>query len=479
MHLALIAVYSALQVGIGLWLGRSVRTSADFFVARRRLGPALLFASLIAANIGAGSTVGAAGLGYRDGLSAWWWVGSAGLGSVVLAFVIGPRMRDLAARHDLHTIGDYLEFRYSPAVRAVASLVIGLITLMILAGQLVAAAFILHAVAGIPKMAGCVIAGGVMTTYFAAGGLGGTAWVNAAQLVFELTIFIVLVPVAVGGGGGWDEVAGRIAAPPEYWNPWRGGGSGWMYLLFLAPSFMISPGLLQKVYGARDAGAVRVGVGLNAAALLVFALLPVVLGMVARSLHPGLPHRELALPTLLRDDLPTLVGALGMAAIFSTEINTADAILFMLSTSLSRDLYARFLRPRATDADVLRAARWAAVAGGLLGVLLALAAESVIVALTAFYTLLTACLFVPVLIGLYAPRAGAPEALAAMAGGIIGVALGSADAVGLDAPLAGLVGSAAACGVVMAARRRRNTPRTPPRSRTSPGGSPRTGAPAA
>ena len=36
----------------------------------------------------------------------------------------------------------------------------------------------------------------------------------------------------------------------------------------LAPAFVVSPGLLQKVYGAKDAHAVRWGVGLNALGLL-------------------------------------------------------------------------------------------------------------------------------------------------------------------------------------------------------------------
>ena len=38
--------------------------------------------------------------------------------------------------------------------------------------------------------------------------------------------------------------------------------------------------------------------------------------------------------------LPPAVGALALAAVFSAEISTADAVLFMLATSGSRDLYA-------------------------------------------------------------------------------------------------------------------------------------------
>ena len=126
---------------------------------------------------------------------------------------------------------------------------------------------------------------------------------------------------------------------------------------------------------------------------------------------------------VLRDAVPPVVGSLGLAALLSAEHSTADAILFMLATSLSQDLYRRFLRPAAADAEVLRVARLAAVAGTILSVALAILASSVADALSIFYTLLTVSLFVPVIAGLYVPSAGAPEALAAVAGGVGGVVL--------------------------------------------------------
>src|SRR6059058_6660740 len=119
IHLGLLLAYSALLVVLGLVIGRRVSGTKDFFVAGRRLGPGLLFSTMLAANIGGGSTVGATGLGYRDGLSAWWWVGSAGVGSLVLGLAVGPRIRRLAAAHDLRTVGDFLEHRYDRRVRAV------------------------------------------------------------------------------------------------------------------------------------------------------------------------------------------------------------------------------------------------------------------------------------------------------------------------------------------------------------------------
>ena len=72
LHLSLLLIYGLILIGIGLWVGRRVRDTNDFFVAGRRLKPGLLFSTMLAANIGAGSTVGATELGYRIGLSAWW-----------------------------------------------------------------------------------------------------------------------------------------------------------------------------------------------------------------------------------------------------------------------------------------------------------------------------------------------------------------------------------------------------------------------
>src|SRR5207302_4622570 len=85
LHLVVLVVYSAALMAVGVVIGRRVRGASDFFVAGRQLGPGLIFSTMLAANIGAGSTVNATALGYSSGVAAWWWVGSAALGNAVLA----------------------------------------------------------------------------------------------------------------------------------------------------------------------------------------------------------------------------------------------------------------------------------------------------------------------------------------------------------------------------------------------------------
>lgn len=435
--------YAIAQLGVGMWIARRVRTSGDFFVAGRRLGPGLLFSTMLAANIGAGSTVGATGLGYRDGLSAIWWVLSAGIGSLVLAFWIGPAIRRVAAAHDLRTVGDYLEFRYGVTVRTLIAALLWVGSLFILAGQLIAVAWILNVVAGLPKALGCILAGALITIYFAAGGLLTSAYVNVMQLIVKLLGFAIALPFALHALGGWGALE-TFSPSPNYWNPWQGGSSGIVYLAMLGPAFVISPGLLQKVYGARDDRTVRIGVGLNALALMLYAAVPVLLGMIARVQFPGLAEPELALPTLFVQGMPAAVGALGLAAVFSAELSAADAVLFILTTSLSQDFYKRFRNPGASDRELLKVTRITSVVAGAAGVAIALVAADVISALSIFYTIMGVSLFVPIIAGLSSRSATSRDALAAIVAGIAVVGgwrmiLSGKPMGGITPPMGGLI----------------------------------------
>jgi SSS family solute:Na+ symporter len=420
LHLLVVIVYSVALVALGLFIGRRVKTSGAFFVAGRALSPLLLFATLLAANIGAGSTVNASALGHGFGLSAWWWVGSAGIGTLLLAFWIGPRMWRVATERELRTVGDYLELRYGGGVRAAVAVLLWVGTLFILAAQLLAVSVVLQAIADVPKGVGLLIGGAVMTAYFTAGGLLSSAWVNLVQLVVLFAGFLIAVPFALSSVAGWEGLmaASSVNTEPSFFDLWRRGDPAIRFLALLVPAFVVSPGLLQKVYGARSERAVRLGVGWAAVALLGFAFLPAILGMVARAHYPELSGNDLALPLLLAEKLPLLIGSLGLAAIFSAEVSSADAILFMLATSLSRDLYHRFVRPEATDASVLRVARVAAIVGGGLGILLAYAFETILAALTIFYSVMSVSLFVPVVLGLQMKTAGRPEAIASIMTGV-------------------------------------------------------------
>jgi SSS family solute:Na+ symporter len=453
LTLWLLLAYAALFVIVGLWVGRHAGAS-DFFVGGRRLGAGLIFSTFLAANIGASSTVGASSLGFAEGLSAWWWNGSAGIGSLVLAFSVGPRMWREASAHGDLTVGDFLERHYGRGMRGLVASLIWLGTLTILAAQLLGVAAVLNVAAGLSVLTGCAIGALVTVSYFTAGGLLSSAWVNLVQLVVILAGFAVAIPFAVHGAGGWHAITTSSSSAAHVWAS-TGPTSGWRLLFLLGPAFVVSPGLLQKAYGARDEAAVKRGIAWNGVVLLVFAAAPAIIGLAARSL--SVLRADLALPTVLAQLLPPSVGIIALAAVFAAEVSSADAVLFMLATSASRDLYRGFLRRDASDTEVLRVARIAAIVGSACGIGVALLYGSVRAAVSVFYAILTVTLVVPIVGGLYVPGAGRREGLASILAGVpvlvVTHYLSHGEGYGVISPaLAGVMASAAAFGLVRVAR---------------------------
>jgi len=412
--------YSLALIAVGLFAARRVKNASDFLVGGRSFGPALLFTTFLAANIGAGSTVGASGTGYRLGLSAWWWVGAAGIGTAILSQTLGPRLWQIAKRYDLHTLGDYLEHRFNKGVRGVVAAILWFGTLAILAGQLMAISWILNVVIGLPKWAGCLAGGVVAVTYCTAGGLAASAIVNIFELVVTMTGLALSAIFAAHELGGWSGLTAALAsqqpaAAPHLFS-FTGAGAKQIlaYIAILVPSFICSPGLAQKLYGARDAKSVRVGIGLNSIGQLCFAFAPALFGLIALARFPHLANPELALPTVMVKIVPRWLGLWALSSVFSAELSATDAILFMLSSSLAVDLYKTFLNPGVSQKKLLSVSRVTTFAAGVAGVGLGIALPSVISAVTIFYGLLAVALFVPLVLGIYWRRMSAAAALASI-----------------------------------------------------------------
>jgi SSS family solute:Na+ symporter len=129
--------------------------------------------------------------------------------------------------------------------------------------------------------------------------------------------------------------------------------------------------------------------------------------------------------------LPPWLGLLTLAAIFSAELSASDAILFMLSSSLSVDLYKTFLKPEATDRELLRVGRLTAAVAAVAGVILAIQLPSVISALQIFYTLMGAALAAPLIVGLYSRRPSAHRATIAIVAAVAVTAITRSGPMGI------------------------------------------------
>ena len=427
-YLAIIIGYALFLILLGYLIGKHVKGASDFFVGGRSFSWPLLFTTLIAANIGAGSTVGVTGLAYKHGVSSWWWIGCSGLGSLILAYIVGPAVWRVAKKYNLYTMGDYLDLRYSHAFRGVTSTMMAIGTLALFSGQLLGIAWILNVSAGVDKLYGIIIAAVVVTLYFSAGGLKSAAIVNIIELAVILLGFCIAVPFALEYVGGWQGLQAAVAkntgdaAKTASYFAWDGIGSSAIlgYFLMLTPAFCISPGLVGKVYSAKDEQAVKVGTLLNGIVQLVFAFLPMIIGMCAYAAFPDLGNQELALPKVMKEMLPFGISALALSAIFAAEVSTCDTVLYMLATSLSKDLYKTFFKPAATDEQLLKMTRKVTVVCGIAGIFIAYYMANIITALAIFYSLMTVSLAAPFLFGLFNEKASTKGAFLSA---VIGVAV--------------------------------------------------------
>lgn len=427
-YIFVIILYSVGMVGVGFWLNRKVKSAGDFFIAGRSLNAKKLFITLLAANIGAGSTVGVAGLAYRYGTSAWWWVGASGLGSLILAFWIGPKIYQVARRKGYLTLGDYLEDRYSKSFRGVTSFFMGIGTLAIFSGQLIGIAWILQVVAGFPKTWGVALGAGVVVLYSMFGGLMSAAGVNYIQviiMVFGFVFATIAALLAVDGFSGLIEKvevlshAGGVETSSYVGVDGMGITAILGFFLMLTPSFFISPGLIGKIYGAENEEAVMQGTAWNGIAQWAFGALIVILGMCVYAIFPSLANPELALPTAVIELMPFWISALALAAIFSAEVSTADAVLYMVAGAWANDLIKGVFKTDLSDGDLLKVSRIVMACGGIVGIFLALQLPDIISSLSIFYTLMSVSLTAPVLFGLFSKQADSRGAIASSVSGVL------------------------------------------------------------
>lgn len=431
-YLLVIALYAVLLIAVGVIISRRVKGADDFFVGGRKMAPFLLFITLVAPNIGAGSTVGVAGMGFTSGISAAWWIIASAVGTFILAFVIGPKIWEIAKNNGFYTLGDYLEYRYNRYFRGLISLMMAIGTLAIFAGQLMGIGWILSVVADIDKITSVLIAAVVVVLYFCAGGFLSAVYANLIEACVKLIGFIVAVPLVLAFVGGFEGLHTKVVAnmanatqSAAYFS-FDGLGTTVImgFFLMLMPSFFLSPALIGKVYSARDKKTVRISTFFCGVVMLLFSIIPVILGMAAYAIAPDLPQRDLALPYVMKECMPFWASALALAAIFSAEISAADAVLYMITTSFTKDLYKSFINPTIYDEKLIKGGRIVTVLAGIIGIGLAIVLPNVISALSIFYSLMSVSITAPLLFGLFTKRSSAFSAIfAAIIGVIVTVGL--------------------------------------------------------
>jgi solute:Na+ symporter, SSS family len=426
----IVVAYLALALAVGVWVSRRAGRSIDsYFVAERGLPWWWLGTSMVATTFAADTPLVVAGLVAEHGVAGNWFWWSWAISHVSMAVVFAALWR----RARILTDAELVELRYGGRSASVlrgfkavffAVVINGIVLGWVIRAMVKIAAPFVHweAWLGAERLArfeaawpDAVTIGGPGDTitvlalfafialYSSLGGIRGVILTDLLQFTLALVASVAFAWVAmdaVGGLGGLragldvhydaDRVLAFVPSTGAAWLPLH------IFFIYLAVQWWaqyFSDGsgyLAQRLFAAKDdAHAERGGLWFVVANYAVRTWPWVLIGLVALVVFPlGITHdspgaalvaadREMAYPVLMSELLP--VGLLGMlfASLLAAFMSTVDTHINWGSSYLVNDLYRRFLRPAASQRELVAVSRLGVIGLAILAVVVAAQIESI------------------------------------------------------------------------------------------------------
>ncbi len=413
-----VGVYIAGILALGLWAGRRVEDQTDYIVAGRKVTLGLLVFTLFATFYGGGTIMGVAGAAYGEGLLG---VIADPFGAALCLFLGGFFFFRVLRRMRLLTVADFFRVRYGPRAELLAGLCMIPPYLGWVSSQFVAFGFILHTLTGMDTTLGMVLGAAVVIVYTVVGGLWAVALTDFIQALILIVGLAVLGFVVVEHAGGWPALAaalpeGHLSLLPE------GGLNAWIWYLqawvVIGLGGIPAQDLIQRAVSARSEGVAVGGAYISGLMYLGFGMIPVMLGLAALVIMPGLENPEFVIPRLAMEHLPPLLLMLVLGAVISGIMSSADSALLAPASVVGENL-ARMVHRDLTPREVLVVSRWAVVVLGLVSLGLALYFQRIYDIMVGSWSVLLVSLFVPLLGGIYWRRANATAAIVAIVVGLV------------------------------------------------------------
>ncbi len=384
------AVYLGVMLAIAFYAyRRSKKTSEDYFVASRSIGPVVLFLSLAATNFSAFTFFGFAGAAYKFGL-AYYGIMAFGTGLMAISFfLLGRRIWRLGKERGYITPPELIGDRFnSDSLRMIFLAVMVVFTLPYIATQAIGGGIALTQLTDgeVSYELGAILVTVVVVAYVTIGGMRADAYTDVLQGVMMLVTLIAAVGIVSAGLGGFTEANTRLAEEfPELVSRPGGGDfftpqiwfSYMLLWLFCDPMF---PQLFVRFYSARDERSIKLSMVMYAPITAIVFLCPVLIGAWGHLQFPGLAGSEpdQILPMMVGEFAPGWILGIMLAGAFAALMSTADSQLLVLSSMLTRDVYKKWFKSDANQTHEF-------VVGKILVVVLAL--MSLAIALSSVETL--------------------------------------------------------------------------------------------
>ncbi|HHU10807.1 MAG TPA: cation acetate symporter [Intrasporangiaceae bacterium] len=372
---AIVLVCAATLV-VGFFGLRLSRTTSDFYVASRQVGPTRNASAISGEYLSAASFLGVAGLIYERGFDSLWLPVGYTSGYVVLLVLVAAPLR----RSGAYTIPDFAEMRMqSQTIRRFSALLVVAIGWLYLLPQFQGAGLSLRSVTGWPTWVGPVVVVVTVTLGVAAGGMRSITLVQAMQYWLKLCAlaipaFVLLFLWTSQGSPGPREIAGGGTVLREWYEPLVRSAtdpyplySTYSTLLALCLGTMGLPHVLVRFYTNPDGKAARRTTVVVIGLIGMFYLMPPIYGVLARVYLPQLgvevPSDQVVLQ-LPKAAFPGLTGDL-LAAIlaggaFAAFLSTASGLVVSIAGVLAQDVLRPALAKMTTgDSDVIQSFRLA------------------------------------------------------------------------------------------------------------------------
>jgi len=425
LDLSIIIIYFLGMIAIGIYAYRKKKSSTQngFFVANRSGSAIFIIGSLCATVIGASVTLGMAGMGYRMGLPGAWWLLVGSIGLLILAFFFARKVRG----YGLYTLPELLEKQYnSRAAGLVASILIAVAWLAVIAAQIIAAGKILSILLPNADVSLIMaIAAVVLTLYTFLGGQFSVIRTDLVQFGIIIVGIIVCLGLMLSDVGGFGGLHSSL--PSGYFSFPTNANFTWPNLITLliltGSTYVVGPDMYSRLFCARNENVAKKS-ALSAALITIpVAFIIVLIGVGAKALFPDIASEQ-AFPTVIKEVLPIGASGLVIAALLAAMMSSADTCLITTSTIFTVDIYKRIF-PKMSERKTLLVAKVAVLVIGGLTLVVALQLNGIISSLLLAYTVFTSGVVLPVIAGFYKDklRVNSLGVVAAIIGGG-GTALG-------------------------------------------------------
>ena len=317
----------------GILASRRVKSAEDYNVGGRSAGAGMVAGTIIGTIVGGAATVGTAQLGFKLGLTAWWFTLGSGIALILMGLFYSVPLR----RSGLTTIAEFLVTDYGKPAGWLATLsACAGIFFSIVASTLTA----LHLIAGIfniPLLFAAAVVILITTALVFFGGLSSSGLAGIFKIILIFASIFVGGLLAYSDMGGYAGLTQIFPAQPWFSLFGRGVGDGLFSLGAMIVGVISTQTYVQAIFSAKDTKAAAAGC-LGAALVVIPVGLPsVMIGMYMHAHYPEINSID-ALPLYLATYLPEWLGGVGMAALLLSALGSIAGLALGVGTMLSRDV---------------------------------------------------------------------------------------------------------------------------------------------